>query len=126
MPTFENCVPLSSHQTWISTVACGYMVRDITVSLNYFISVLETPFDVMPSHNLAHIILCSSAIWQCVAYYSIILVWMLNAFFDSFGDHLWVGGVLSHLHCKRKTPTYSRYIRRHANISVNMPAICHY
>ena len=30
------------------------------------------------------------------------------------------------LHCKQKNPTYSRYIRRHANISANMPAICHY
>jgi len=27
-------------------------------------------------------------------------------------------------HCKRKTPTYCRYIRRHANMSANMPAIC--
>ena len=33
-------------------------------------------------------------------------------------------GVL--FHCKRKTPTYSRYIRRHVNMSANMPAICHY
>ena len=30
------------------------------------------------------------------------------------------------LHCKRKTPTYCWYIRHHANISANMPAICHY
>ena len=29
-------------------------------------------------------------------------------------------------HCKLKPPTNSRYIRRHANISANMPAICHY
>ena len=27
------------------------------------------------------------------------------------------------LHCKQKNPTYSRYIRRHANMSANMPAI---
>jgi len=34
--------------------------------------------------------------------------------------------IMEQLHCKRKTPTYSWYIRRHGNISANMPAICHY
>ena len=50
--------------------------------------------------------------------------------FSQFGSHLgmvvWSMWASVSLHCKRKTPTYCWYIRRHANISANMPAICHY